>query len=483
MKVLVVDDNPAGLDVVSSMLRDEGYTLVTCADGMTALDLVVRELPEVLLLDVMMPGVSGFEVCRRIRATEAVRDISIILLTALNDRASRLEGFSAGADDFMSKPLDSIELRLRLRTLARLNRFRERLQTRSYYEDLARLSPDGIISLDVAGTTMGGNPKAIELLGELRGRSLTSLVAEADRDHAAAAWSNSTGDPVHPTVFRAHVVGVGGPFPAELTIKRLVGDAGGEAILVVRNLSDVVRVQARLERAERLESLALASGGVAHDFANALVAVQGAIQLAEAMPGSPVGQDALREARGLIGQATSLVRRINQFARPEAHQQKTLDLRILVEEAGSLLTHLAEDVSLVFELAPGPSLVSADATEVTQLLTSLVTNARDASGEADRVTIRTIRREMTTPKGVVTCGWCVQVADTGTGMPPDVLARVYEPYFTTKPTSGTGLGLPTAKAIAERNGGSITIESEVGTGTTVTVCLPALNPGLAEGAN
>ncbi len=477
MKVLIVDDNPAGLNVVTSMLRDEGYTLVTCTDGETAIELARRELPEVILLDVMMPGLSGFEVCARIRAVEEIRDISIIMLTALNDRASRIQGFADGADDFMSKPLDSIELRLRLRTLARLNRFRERLQIRSYYEDLARLTPDVILSLGAAGTITGGNPKAIQLLGELGGRWFASLFTEEDRAHARAAWEATLTDAEGQVIFTAGMNGQDRAFPAELTLRRIArATDAGDAILIVRDLSDHTRLQARLERANRLESLAVASGGVAHDFANALVAVRGALQLAEAGPGSPTGQGALREARELLTEATTLVRRINQFARPRAPLPQPVDLRRHVQEAWPLLLHLADgaelELDVVLDPNQAPAIVHADPTEITQVLSNLVANGRDASPPGGRVRVRVFEHGMRTPDSATANGWCIEVADSGAGMPPDVLARVFEPYFTTKPATGTGLGLPTVREIAQRSGGSITLDSTAGIGTTARFWLP-----------
>ena len=100
----------------------------------------VAELtPDLILLDVMMPGVNGFEVCRRLRADPLLAEVPIIMVTALDDRDSRLQGIEAGADDFVTKPFDQIELRARVQTITRLNHYRQRLRESERMASLGRL--------------------------------------------------------------------------------------------------------------------------------------------------------------------------------------------------------------------------------------------------------------------------------------------------------------------------------------------------------
>lgn len=126
--LLLVDDMPAGLEVLRSALATEGYTLLTASNGEEALTLAASHRPDLILLDVMMPGIDGFEVCRRLRADAALGEVPIVMVTALGDRASRLRGLEAGADDFLSKPVDRLELRLRARTITRLSHRRRQVE-------------------------------------------------------------------------------------------------------------------------------------------------------------------------------------------------------------------------------------------------------------------------------------------------------------------------------------------------------------------
>ncbi len=138
--ILIVDDEASGRDTLESILEPEGYTLVMAENGYQAIEKALASQPDIILLDVMMPGMNGFEVCKRIRAEKQLAEIPILFLTALDDRQSLLNGLDAGADEFISKPFDRFELRARLLGITRLNRFRklneERLNLQKAHNEL-----------------------------------------------------------------------------------------------------------------------------------------------------------------------------------------------------------------------------------------------------------------------------------------------------------------------------------------------------------
>ncbi len=137
-RILVVDDDPLGRDTLAALLAPEGYELLLAESGPAALDKATTTTPDLVLLDIMMPGMDGFEVCKRFRQDARMSEVPIILITALDDRDSKLRGIDAGADDFVSKPFDKVELRIRLRTIVRLNRFRKLLRERELREEAER---------------------------------------------------------------------------------------------------------------------------------------------------------------------------------------------------------------------------------------------------------------------------------------------------------------------------------------------------------
>ena len=134
--VLIVDDEYAGRETLQSVLEGEGYQLEMAENGMQAIEKAKKLLPDVILLDVMMPGMTGYEVCQRIRSDPEIAEIPIIVLTALDDRDALLTALKAGADDFISKPFDRYELRARLLGITRLNRYQKLIQERTKLQEV-----------------------------------------------------------------------------------------------------------------------------------------------------------------------------------------------------------------------------------------------------------------------------------------------------------------------------------------------------------
>ena len=136
--VLIVDDNATARETLVAMLEGENYQIELAKDGCQALQILNQIQPDLVLLDVMMPGMDGFDVCRRIRTTPQLAEMPIIILTALDDRASLLQGIESGADDFLSKPVDRYELKARVRTIVRLNRYRQLMTQRENLREMTK---------------------------------------------------------------------------------------------------------------------------------------------------------------------------------------------------------------------------------------------------------------------------------------------------------------------------------------------------------
>lgn len=135
--VLIVDDEPSARETLIAMLESEDLRLELANDGFQALQMIGQVHPDLILLDVMMPGMDGFEVCRRIRSTPQFAEVPILILTALDDRGSLLQGIESGADDFLTKPVDRQELVARVRTITRLNRYQTLTEQREHLRLLA----------------------------------------------------------------------------------------------------------------------------------------------------------------------------------------------------------------------------------------------------------------------------------------------------------------------------------------------------------
>ena len=129
-RVLIVDDVPANLKLLEAKLMAEYFGVLQASSGPEALEVAVREKPDIILLDVMMPGMDGFEVCRRLRAMPETSHVPIIMVTALDQQKDRVEGLEAGADDFLTKPVDDVALFARVKSLVRLKMLTDELRMR-----------------------------------------------------------------------------------------------------------------------------------------------------------------------------------------------------------------------------------------------------------------------------------------------------------------------------------------------------------------
>src|SRR6267143_1743296 len=157
-RILVVDDDPLNVELLTIKLEREYYVVSTAADGFEALVKIEAEQPDILLLDVMMPALDGFDTCRRIRADPVMAHIPVVMVTALSDVADRVKGLEAGADDFLTKPINDLALKARVRSLLRLKMIRDewRLREATYNQLVGSPEDDGVTDIT------GGNAVVLE---------------------------------------------------------------------------------------------------------------------------------------------------------------------------------------------------------------------------------------------------------------------------------------------------------------------------------
>ncbi len=177
-RILVIDDHEVTREVLADSLAAEGYDVVQAGDGPSGIDEALTRTPDLVLCDVTMPGMDGFEVCRRMRGDARLADVPFILLTALDDRRSKLTGLEAGADDFVSKPFDRAELLTRVRTIVRLNRFRRLHDEKARFERLLETSPFGIAMVEADGTIVLANRVFRDLVRAPDGTSIVGTILD-----------------------------------------------------------------------------------------------------------------------------------------------------------------------------------------------------------------------------------------------------------------------------------------------------------------
>jgi signal transduction histidine kinase len=232
-------------------------------------------------------------------------------------------------------------------------------------------------------------------------------------------------------------------------------------------------MQAVMLRTEKANTIALLGAGVVHDLNNALSQLECSLHMVTTAENlTPDQRNYLRAAGNSMKQAASLVSRLMKFARHREENPKVLNLLPELTEMQSLLRMvLPRTIELRFELCSGPLWVRAGRSQIEQMVVNLVRNAGDAIEDDGEVVVRALHAERKTKPQAV-----IEVQDNGMGIPPEVMERIYEPFFTTKDEGrGTGLGLPSVKATVEQLGGRIKVRSEPGLGTIFTLSLPALD--------
>jgi PAS domain S-box-containing protein len=255
-----------------------------------------------------------------------------------------------------------------------------------------------------------------------------------------------------------------------------------EEVTAERNaLEERRKLMQQLQQAQKMEAIGTLAGGIAHDFNNLLMAIQGnvSLMLYDVEP-SDRHRRMLEYIEKLVRSGADLTSKLLGYARKGRYEARPLSLNDLVRETSETFGRMRKDISITLDLAPDLKGISADKTQIEQVLLNLLVNAADAMPSGGKVTLTTCN---TTHHDVPLKGYAIDpgdyvrltVTDTGSGMPKEVMARIFEPFFTTKQREhGTGLGLASAYGIVKGHRGYIDVDSEVGKGSTFYVFFPAV---------
>lgn len=493
-RILIVDDDPIILRVLSNVLAPEGYEIDTASDGKEALNKIPEFEPDLILLDVMLPEMDGFAVCRQLRADDRFGDVPVVFITALDDQKSRLQGIEAGADEFLNKPINPVELKARARTITQLRRFRRMVGERSRFEKIIELAPQGILVVDVDANIRLSNAAMRDLLKvpdetSIRLHKVFHFVPREYREQMGRNLESLLTAGSEAISFETELLREDGRrFPAEITAGYFPWEKQPCVQFFVRNVEDKKQMEAQFLRMQRMQSIGTLAGGIAHDLNNALTPILVASHLAK---GQLQDHKALRLVETIEKSATrgkDIIKQILAFARGVEGERRLVQLKYVVKEIEKILMEtLAPSIEVLTSIGESPTPIIGDATQLHQVLMNLAVNARDAMPDGGKLEITLENEQLDSAQAhkleLPAAGAYVRltVEDSGSGIDPEILHQVFEPFFTTKDVGkGTGLGLSSVIGIVKSHGGGVSIHSEHGKGTRFDVFLPAAQAGGAE---
>lgn len=514
-KILIVDDDQRNLLAASEVLADPAIDLVLANSPEEALRRALREDFALILLDVQMPRMDGYEVASLIRSRSRTSRVPILFLTAHNKEDIHIfRGYSAGAVDYVFKPIQPLVLKSKVDVFVDLYLKTAEIQRKAAAEKRLLLE-----NLRVRGEKLVAE-QALRRREEhqaavLRGLPIALYTSPLDGEERRLQFTNDSIERI--TGFPRAAFAASDLWGAQLELDdrdriaadlRTVSESGAVALeyrwrnadgserhildqIVVNrdengtpielfgmwfDVTERKELELSLQHASKLEAVGRLTGGIAHDFNNMLSIVIGNLDLVK---GSLKGDEkALRRVEGALEGAhrcAELTSRLLAFSRRSPLQPRALDFTSFIPGLIKLLERtLGERIAISAELEDGLPAVCVDHAQFEAALINLAVNARDAMPDGGTLGIGIKRREAAAQEGAEAVPSVeITVADSGTGMSPAILARVFEPFFTTKEVGkGTGLGLSMVYGFVQQSGGTIAVDSSPDQGTRFVITLP-----------
>jgi signal transduction histidine kinase/DNA-binding response OmpR family regulator len=504
-RILIVDDDERNAFAAVQALDELGHELVVARSGEEALRRLLTEQFALILLDLHMPGMDGYETAALIRSRKRTASTPIVFLTAIfRDEAHVFQAYASGAVDVVFKPVDPFILKSKVTVLVDLHLKTEEVKRQSAYQqwlldEHARVKAEKALTEKALARTEARQEAILRSLPiVVHSRSIEppfapQFVSDAVEGVTGFPASRFVDEPdfgssrIHPDDLDRVVQSYAdaartGHYSVEFRWLcadgqyRVLQDQGvvapsadGEAreiFGVILDATDRHSLEEQLAQARKMEAVGQLTGGVAHDFNNLLTVVLGNIDIMARKP-----EDDERRARRIDAvrhaaeRGRDLTRQLLAFSRRQHLSPVSLDVNALIQ-AFSPLMRQAVGEAITFDLLLSDETLCAhvDPTQLETGLLNLAVNARDAMPEGGQLTIATHRDQTHV---------IIEVRDTGVGMSPEVRDRVFEPFFTTKEVGkGSGLGLSQVYGFVRQSEGEVQLHSTEGQGTTFTLRLP-----------
>jgi len=499
-KILVVDNHPVILNFMEKLLEGMGHDVVTAEDGLSALDILEYDRPDIIFIDLIMPKIGGKKLCRIIRNMPDMESVFLVILSAVAAEEA-LDFISLGANACIAKgPLqimtDHIKALLAsyccgasrglmdkilgLEYVSQRQISKELLHDGKHYQRILRHLSEGVIELSVDERILFVNPVAISLAcipeEELLSLNFIELFQKKHQDKIIGILRESKSDSYKaPDYFTVPLNGN----QVEINILPIEEDENNTKIVILNDVTEHKKIEEQLRYSQKMEAVGTLSGGIAHDFNNLLMGIQGNVSLAllNLNPGDS-NYLKLKNIEEYIGNGAKLTRQLLEYSRGGKYEVKTTNLNILIKKQVDLFSPARKEITVIGDYEPGLWPVDVDQGQIEQVALNLYINSSHAMQGCGKLYIKTknivVKDNHNFPFKVDPGRYvCVTVADTGVGMDAETLKRIFDPFFTTKDVgSGSGLGLASAYGIVKNHGGFIEAKSAPGEGSSFRFYLP-----------
>lgn len=460
--ILVVDDTPVNLRLLVGILTDKGYKVKPVPNGKLALLAAQGIPPDLILLDIMMPDMDGYEVCEQLKADERTRDIPVIFISAISEVLDKVKAFEIGGVDYITKPFQIEDVLVRVETHLRVSYLQRSLQAKNdeLSETLQQLQSTQDQLIQAAKMALLG-----QLIAGIGHEINTPLAAIRSSVENIAEFINLELENL-PSFFK------------QLSSER---QQDFFALLHKSNLQDIAfssKEKRQFKRAiiQKLESQNIDN---AETLADTLVDIGIYEDIEDFLPllKAPDSQAILNTAYQLaiVKKSTKTITTSTEraakivFALKSYTRYNTTDKKVETNIADGIETvltlyhsQLKQGVEVIKNYADLPPVLCYP-DELNQVWTNIIHNALQAMNNKGILTIDVVQQDRAVS---------ISITDTGDGISPEIMPNIFEPFFTTKPPGeGSGLGLDIVKKIVEKHEGKVNVESVPGQ-TTFTVSLP-----------